>query len=102
MTVRRIGEADMELLCIDLRLHDSLTCRERFSLRFYDGHLLSVRHEDIVGDLGSSTDSPDLDASIGDMILPEDTSRRVDSPSSTREYRIDELGSGFGFVACHI
>ena len=58
-----------------------------------------MEYEDIVCDLRESTDSADLDATIRDTIFSHDTSRGVDSPSSTREYWIDELRSGFGFVA---
>ena len=61
-----------------------------------------MEYEDIVRDLRKSTDSADLDTTIGDTILPEYTSRGVDSPESIREYWIDEFRSGFGFVASHI
>ena len=101
MSVGRIGESDIELVCIDLRLHDSLSCRERLTLGLYHGYLLSIEDENIVSDLRQTTDSTDLDTTIGDTILSHDTSRGFDSPSRTRKYWIDELCSCFGFVACH-
>ena len=101
MSVGRIGESDIELVCIDLRLHDSLSCRERLTLGLYHGYLLSIEDENIVSDLRQTTDSTDLDTTIGDTILSHDTSRGVDSPKSTREEWIDEFCSGFGFVSCH-
>ena len=80
MTIGRISESDIQLLCIDLRLHHSFSHSERFSLCLYHCDLLPAEDEDIVSDLRKSTDSADLDTTIRDTILPEYTSRGVDSP----------------------